>query len=65
MSDDWIKPVFLVFGIIVIVIFAMLVPSNFQGLDWTTIRDELIVFLPFLVALGVGLSVLMLVKGRR
>ena len=65
MSDYWLKPVFLVFGIIIIVIFAMLVPSNFQGLDWTAIRDELIVFLPFLVVLGVGLSVLMLVKGRR
>jgi len=62
---NWIRPVFMVFGIIILVIFALLVPSNFQGLDWITIRDELIDVLPFLVVLGLGIGVLSIFYGRR
>ena len=65
MRDYWIAPVFLVFGLIIIIMFAMLVPSNFQGLEWNTIRDELIYFLPYLIALGIGCFTLALIKGRK
>jgi len=63
MRDYWIQPVFIVFGIVIIVMFTLLVPSgNWMGLDWSAIRSELIYFLPFLVALGVGLSVLYILR---
>jgi len=62
MSDYWIKPVFVVLGIVVIVMFCMFVPSNWFGLDWSNIRDNLIYFLPLLIALGVGFAVLSVLR---
>lgn len=65
-EDYWLKPVMLTLGICAFVMLLIILEKGavFPGVEWTAINNTVIGLLPWLIAFGVALSVLIAVTRR-
>jgi len=61
----WLKPLMIVLGLFVIVAFLIYLPDILPSVSWAEINPTIISLLPWLVALGVGLFILVYILGRK
>ena len=63
--EVYLIPVFMVLAIFGVYLILNVLPSSIFGTEWTTIKTELWIYLPYLVPFAVGLYVLRILVGRR
>lgn len=64
--DYWLKPIFIllgIFGFLILMIEGM--PSAFPTVSWSTMNPTIIEIMPWLIALGLTIAVLVYIWGRR
>lgn len=63
--EMWLIPVFMVIAILAAWLILNALPSTIFGTEWTSIKNELWIYLPYLVPFAFGLYVLELLTRRR
>jgi len=64
--EYWLKPIFILLGVFVfIALLVEALPTAFPDVSWSTINPNVIAVLPWLIAFGLGLFVLVVVTSRR
>lgn len=64
-GDDWIAPVFIVAAILAIWLSLSYLPADVFGPQWSTFKDNIWTYTPWLIAFGIGLFTLKQLLWRR
>jgi len=66
MEEYWLKPIFIVLGVFIIIALLILgLPQAFPEVEWSSINPTIIAILPWIVVFGVALFILVVVIGRK
>ena len=64
MDTYWLKPIMIVIAIFAFVYFLIILEKSW-GITWTDINPTIISLLPWLVALGLGISILVYIMEKK
>ena len=63
MHDWWLKPMFMLLGIFIIVALLIILDLNdaFPSVAWSEINPKLISFMPWIIVIGIGTLIYVMV----
>jgi len=62
MHDWWLKPMFMLLGIAIIVALLIVgLPAAFPSVTWSEINPKLVSFMPWIIVIGIGTLIYVMV----